>query len=152
MGARAGEGGSTCGNGSLRSADALSGIDPTEQGRRVRETPDDRGRPIRHGEPPMSSHTRLVAVSTLGLCIDAIHASVRAPIGFEVEPAHSLIDDLGFDSLGVVTLSVSLEDRFGVPILLDGWIASVSSPSALTVGSLAAWIDASLADEAVGAR
>lgn len=85
---------------------------------------------------------------------DAILASARAPIALAIAPHHSLVDDLGFDSLGIVTLSVALEDRFCVPILLDGWIASVSSPSALTVASLTAWIDASLGLDAtaIGAR
>ena len=75
--------------------------------------------------------------------VDAIRASARLALPDAIESHHRFVDDLGFDSLGLVTLSVALEDRFGVPILLDGWIGSASSPSGLTVGSLAAWITAS---------
>jgi hypothetical protein len=78
--------------------------------------------------------------------VDAIRASSRAPLPTRIEPHHRFVDDLGFDSLGIVTLSIAIEDRFGRPVLLDGWIGSVSSPSGLTVESLGRWIAESLDD------
>lgn len=83
------------------------------------------------------------SISLAGV-VDAIRASARHPLPARIESHHRFVDDLGYDSLGLVTLSVALEDRFGLPILLDGWIGSASSPSGLTVGSLATWISASL--------
>lgn len=85
--------------------------------------------------------------SSLTGVVDAIRASARLSLPNCIEPHHRFVDDLGFDSLGLVTLSVSLEDRFGVPILLDGWIGTASSPSDLTVGSLALWIGSSLEED-----
>lgn len=85
--------------------------------------------------------------SSLAGVVDSIRASARLALPERIEAHHRFVDDLGYDSLGLVTLSVALEDRFGVPILLDGWIGSASSPSGLTVGSLAAWITSSLAEE-----
>jgi acyl carrier protein len=79
--------------------------------------------------------------------VDSIRASARLALPSSIEPQHRFVDDLGYDSLGLVTLSVALEERFGVPILLDGWIGSASSPSGLTVGSLSTWIASSLAEE-----
>jgi acyl carrier protein len=85
--------------------------------------------------------------TTLAAVIDAIRASARHPLPARIDPAHRVVDDLGYDSLGIVNLSVALEDRLGVPILLDGWIGSATSPSALTVGSLAQWITQSTHEE-----
>jgi acyl carrier protein len=84
----------------------------------------------------------------LSAVIDAIRASARHTMPARIEARHRLVDDLGYDSLGIVNLSVALEDRLGRPILLDGWIGSAASPSGLTVGSLAQWIATStLAEE-----
>ena len=76
----------------------------------------------------------------LAVVVDAIRASSRHSLPSRIEPSHRIVDDLGYDSLGIVNLSVALEDRLGRPILLDGWIGGAASPSALTVGSLAQWI------------
>ncbi len=84
----------------------------------------------------------------LSAVIDAIRSSARHAMPTRIEPQHRIVDDLGYDSLGIVNLSVALEDRLGRPILLDGWIGSAASPSGLTVGSLAQWIATStLAEE-----
>jgi acyl carrier protein len=72
--------------------------------------------------------------------VDAIRASARHTLPSRIEPQHRLVDDLGYDSLGVVHLSVALEDRLGRAVLLDGWIGSAAGPSALTVGSLASYL------------
>ncbi len=92
-------------------------------------------------------HGDLLETSPIEAVIDAIRASSRLSLPSSIEAHHRFVDDLGFDSLGLVTLSVALEDRLGAPILLDGWIGSASSPSALTVGSLALWIGSSLAED-----
>jgi acyl carrier protein len=86
--------------------------------------------------------------TTLSAVIDALRASARHPLPAKIEPQHGVVDDLGYDSLGIVHLSVALEDRLGRPILLDGWIGSASSSSALTVGSLARWIALGIEEDA----
>jgi acyl carrier protein len=85
--------------------------------------------------------------SLLDAVADAVRASARTPPPSRIEAHHRFVDDLGYDSLGLVGLSVALEDRLGVPVLLDGWIGAVSSPSNLTVGSLATWIGSSLRED-----
>lgn len=89
--------------------------------------------------------------SPLAAVIDAIRASARHPLPARIEPQHRIVDDLGYDSLGIVNLSVALEEQLGRPILLDGWIGSAASPSALTVGSLSQWITACAPTEEDGA-
>jgi acyl carrier protein len=92
--------------------------------------------------------------AALAAVVDAIRASARHPLPNRIEPQHRVVDDLGYDSLGIVHLSVALEERLGHPILLDGWIGSAAGPSALTVGSLAHWITLATHEEhgaAVGA-
>lgn len=85
--------------------------------------------------------------------LEAIRASSRHSLPARIEPQHRIVDDLGYDSLGIVNLSVALEDRLGRPILLDGWIGSAASPSSLTVGSLTQWIATStLAEEDAATR
>jgi acyl carrier protein len=78
--------------------------------------------------------------SVLSVVIEAIRASARHALPTRIEPSHRVVDDLGYDSLGIVSLSVALEDRLGRPILLDGWIGNATSTSSLTVGSLASWV------------
>jgi acyl carrier protein len=95
-----------------------------------------------------------IDASALSVVIDAIRASARHPLPTRIEPSHRVVDDLGYDSLGIVNLSVALEDRLGHPILLDGWIGAAIGPSSLTVGSLAQWITLGAQEErgaAVGA-
>jgi len=93
--------------------------------------------------------------TALSAVIDAIRASARHTLPARIEPQHRVVDDLGYDSLGIVNLSVALEDQLGRPILLDGWIGGAASPSSLTVGSLAQWVALGTRGEdgvAVGAR
>jgi acyl carrier protein len=54
----------------------------------------------------------------------------------DVRPEHHLVEDLGFDSSSIATLTIALEDEFDDMLLLNDWIASASSPSELTVDSL----------------
>ena len=58
----------------------------------------------------------------------------------EVHPRHRLVRDLGFDSLRMATLGLSLEEAFGCTILLSDWIASIDDPATLTVESLVSFI------------
>ena len=53
-----------------------------------------------------------------------------------VLPAHHLVDDLGFDSVSMASLTIALEDEFADVLLLNDWIASASDPAELTVDSL----------------
>jgi acyl carrier protein len=57
-----------------------------------------------------------------------------------VEPHDCLVGDLGFDSLRMARLGLSLEETFGCSILLNDWIASVEDPATLNVESLARFI------------
>lgn len=54
----------------------------------------------------------------------------------DVRPEHHLVDDLGFDSVNMASVTIALEDEFDDVLLLNDWIASASSPSDLTVDSL----------------
>ncbi len=53
-----------------------------------------------------------------------------------VDPRDHFVDDLGFDSAGLASLTIALEDEFDEVLLLSDWIASAGSPSELTVESL----------------
>lgn len=64
---------------------------------------------------------------------DAVPQSVRSE--------DSLVLQLGFDSMKIALLSLSLEDAFGQTVLLDGWIASHPDPNDLTIGSLCHYIE-----------
>jgi len=104
------------------------------------------------GSAPMvrsapNRHSRDMLDRTHEHLLSALRAASRAPLPARIEAHHRLVDDLGFDSLGIVSLAVAIEERFGRPILLDGWIGSVGSPSGLTVESLADWIEESLRDD-----
>lgn len=72
--------------------------------------------------------------------VAAIRAATENPLPASIERSHSFLLDLGFDSLSMVALSLTLEDEFGCPILLDDWIAEQSDPISLTVGSLCAYL------------
>ncbi len=80
--------------------------------------------------------------------ISAIRASAMHPLPDEIAPDASFVTDLGFDSMGIVTLSVALEEAFDRPILLDRWLGSASDPTRLTVESLCKHLRSTLADEA----
>lgn len=79
--------------------------------------------------------------------VAAVRAAAQVELPAEIERAHSFLLDLGFDSLSTVALSLALEDAFGCPILLDGWISEGSDPAALTVGSLCAYLASRLLDD-----
>jgi len=53
---------------------------------------------------------------------------------------HHMVEDLGFDSLRMATLSIALEEEFDAPVLLNDWIASSEDRSRLTVSSLADYV------------
>lgn len=53
---------------------------------------------------------------------------------------YRLVEDLGFDSLKMATLSIALEDALDETILLNEWISSSPSPNELTIESLALFI------------
>lgn len=54
----------------------------------------------------------------------------------EVRLEDHMVEDLGFDSVNMASLTIALEDEFGEVLLLNDWIAAANSPSELTVGSL----------------
>ena len=66
-------------------------------------------------------------------------------VGRAVRPADRLVDDLGFDSLRMATLSVALEEEFDAAILLNDWIGGADDPSSLTVKSLVDHLQRALA-------
>jgi acyl carrier protein len=59
----------------------------------------------------------------------------------------SLVLRLGFDSMKMALLSLSLETEFGCAIVLDGWIGSHPDPQQLTVGSLSDYVQRALRAE-----
>jgi acyl carrier protein len=67
--------------------------------------------------------------------VRAVRDSAPRPV--DPEPAHRLVDDLGFDSLRMASLAIALETELGQPVLLNDWIASAPTLSDLTVQSLA---------------
>jgi len=82
----------------------------------------------------------------------AIRASAGRSLPPDVTAGHSLVFDLGFDSLSMARLGLALEEQFGRPILLDEWLSSESHPRNLTVGSLCAFLGSRLeADDRRGA-
>ena len=56
-----------------------------------------------------------------------------------------LVDDLGFDSIRIASLSVEMERELGEPILLNDWVGSAGDPALLTVASLVDYVRAVLA-------
>jgi acyl carrier protein len=74
--------------------------------------------------------------------------SAREDERLEVNPEDHLVDDLGFDSVSMASLTIALEDEFADVLLLNDWIASASSPSELTVASLVDYLADLLADGA----
>ena len=84
----------------------------------------------------------------------AVLAKVRSALAnvledddLDVRPEDHLVDDLGFDSVRVASLTIALEDEFADVLLLNDWIASASSPSELTVDSLVDYLVELLAGE-----
>lgn len=78
-----------------------------------------------------------------GVCV-AIHAAARGPLPSALSAIHSFVLDLGFDSLAMARLSLTLEEQFDCPILLDSWLSSQSDPAALTIGSLCDFVQSRL--------
>lgn len=62
----------------------------------------------------------------------------------------SLVLRLGFDSMKLALLSLSLEDEFGCGFALDEWVGSQSDPRELTVGSLSDYVQEALGTAACG--
>jgi len=78
-----------------------------------------------------------------------VQSALRSVLGddhLEVRPDHHLVDDLGFDSPKVASLTIALEDEFDDVLLLNDWIAAADGPNELTVGSLVDYLTALLAD------
>ena len=71
-----------------------------------------------------------------------VSAAVRSVLEDDVavRPGDHLVDDLGFDSAAMASLTIALEDEFDAMLLLSDWIASASSPSDLTVESLVDYV------------
>jgi len=74
--------------------------------------------------------------------------SVVADDHLVVRLDHHLVDDLGFDSPKVASLTIALEDEFDDVLLLNDWIAAADGPSELTVGSLVDYLTTLLQDDA----
>jgi acyl carrier protein len=74
----------------------------------------------------------------------AIRRAARVPLPPTLEEGHSFISDLGFDSMTMALLSLGLEEEFGFPIMLDGWLRSQPDPEALTIGALCDFLRSSL--------
>lgn len=72
----------------------------------------------------------------------AIGSALQRELPMSLLREHSLIADLGMDSLSVALLGLSLEDEFHCPILLNDWIAQHEDPASLTVGSLCDYLHA----------
>jgi acyl carrier protein len=84
---------------------------------------------------------------------DTVLAKVRTALQsvlddarLDVRPEQHLVDDLGFDSPKVASLTIALEDEFDEVLLLHDWIAAADGPSELTVGSLVDYLTELLAD------
>lgn len=73
--------------------------------------------------------------------------SVLDDAAAEIEPRDRLVDDLGFDSVNVASLTIALEDQFDDVLLLNDWIAAANSPSDLTVDSLVDYVQSILEEE-----
>jgi acyl carrier protein len=82
-----------------------------------------------------------------------VFAKVRAALvsvledeAAEITPEQHLVDDLGFDSTSIATLTIALEDEFEEVLLLNDWIAAAHNPSELTVQSLVDYLHELLAE------
>jgi len=85
-----------------------------------------------------------------GTVLAEVCAAVRSVLESdgEIRPGDHLVDDLGFDSAGLASLTIALEDQFDDVLLLSDWIAGASSPSDLTIESLVDYLLGLLADVA----
>ena len=83
----------------------------------------------------------MMSSSTFSRVIAAIRATAQHPLPETITGDHSLVYDLGFDSMGIALLSIGLEDQFMFPVLLDSWIGAQEGPSGLTVASLGSYME-----------
>jgi len=67
-------------------------------------------------------------------------SSVLDDAAVDVRGEHHLVDDLGFDSTNMASLTIALEDQFDDVLLLNDWIAEAHNPSELTVDSLVSYL------------
>ena len=84
--------------------------------------------------------------------VAAIRAVKKEHAPARIEPDHSFVTDLGFDSMGIVVLGLALEDRFDRPVMLDEWIGRCEDPTELTVASLCSYLEESLAHGSAAAH
>ena len=84
---------------------------------------------------------------------DTVLAKVRRALtsvlddpAIDIRAEHHLVDDLGFDSTSMASLTIALEDEFDDVLLLNEWIAEAHSPSELTVDSLVEYVLCLLAE------
>jgi acyl carrier protein len=90
----------------------------------------------------MTMPDRAVVFAKVGAAL----TSVLEDTSVDIRPEHHLVDDLGFDSVNVASLTIALEDQFDDVLLLNDWIASANSPSDLTVDSLVDYLVGVLAE------
>lgn len=77
----------------------------------------------------------------------AVDSAARGGLPNPVVPEHSLVLDLGFDSMKMSLLSLALETELGCAIVLDEWIGSHSDPNELTIGSLCRFLQQTVPTE-----
>jgi acyl carrier protein len=73
----------------------------------------------------------------------------NVPVPADLREDQSLVDELSFDSMAMVRLGVALEDELDRAVLLDEWLQSCDDPGKLTVGSLCAYLEGGVANDAV---
>ncbi|MFU8804739.1 MAG: acyl carrier protein [Bradymonadaceae bacterium] len=92
-------------------------------------------------EKPTRESTNSRHGQVFELLREAIEAAANFDLPEPVRPEHSLVDDLGFDSLTISVLALEIEERLGQPILLNRWVEGVQEPSELTVASLSSYLE-----------
>ena len=76
--------------------------------------------------------------------LKAIHQAGGDTIPPTLGRDDSLVLRLGFDSMKLALLSLSLESEFGCEIALDVWIGAHPDPRQLTVGSLNDYVESAV--------
>jgi acyl carrier protein len=79
--------------------------------------------------------------------LSALDVASKGSLPTPIEPGHSLVLHLGFDSMKMSLLSLALETELGCAIVLDEWIGSHSDPNELTVASLCRYLQQTVADD-----
>lgn len=72
--------------------------------------------------------------------VAAVRAAARHRLPEKILPDHGFVTDLGFDSMSIALLALSLEDELGRAVLLDDWIATHTDPQSMTVESLCNYV------------